>query len=112
MVNFQAGLLSGRAPLLERFTLGNSRTLRGWNRFDVDPLGGERMAHGSLEYRYRHLRIVYDTGTVWRKGGAAVLRHSAAIGLASSKTGGFSALIAFPIHGGAITPIFVTGINF
>lgn len=110
-VGFEAGLLNGRAPLMERFTLGNSRTLRGWNRFDVDPLGGDRMAHASLEYRYRPLRFIYDTGSAWRRGASSVLRHSFAFGLAR-KTLGFTALIAFPLRSGPIEPIFMTGINF
>ena len=42
--------MNGRAPLFERFTLGDSRTLRGWSKFDVAPVGGSRVAHGSLEY--------------------------------------------------------------
>ena len=45
-ISFQAGLISGHAPLFERYVLGNSSTLRGWNKYDVDPLGGSRMAHG------------------------------------------------------------------
>ncbi len=36
------GEITGRAPLYERFMLGNSTMLRGWNRFDMDPLGGSR----------------------------------------------------------------------
>jgi hypothetical protein len=110
-VNVQAGLLNGRAPLFERFTLGNSRTLRGWNRFDVDPLGGDRMVHGSLEYRYRPLRLVYDAGAAWRRRADPKLRHSVAIGIARS-TLGFTALVAFPIRSGSIVPVFMTGINF
>ena len=34
-----AGTISGRAPLFERFALGDTRTLRGWNKFDVDQWG-------------------------------------------------------------------------
>ena len=38
-----AGFITGRAPLFERFVLGNGTTLRGWNKFQLDPLGGSRM---------------------------------------------------------------------
>src|SRR5207249_4237962 len=36
-IGFLAGRIGGQAPLFERFSLGNSATLRGWNRFDLDP---------------------------------------------------------------------------
>ena len=62
--------ISGRAPLFERFVLGTSSTLRGWNKFDIDPLGGDRMVHNTLEYRYRMLEVFYDTGAVWNRGQA------------------------------------------
>ncbi|MEZ5404092.1 MAG: BamA/TamA family outer membrane protein [Bryobacteraceae bacterium] len=114
----QAGRLDGRAPLFERFVLGNSQTLRGWNRFDLAPLGASRMAHASLDYRYRWLRAIYDAGAVWQgpaagqSRSAAVLRHSAAIGVTTGGTMQLSALIAFPIRDGAIEPVFITGLYF
>ena len=55
----------GRAPLFERFVLGNASTLRGWNKFDLDPLGGDRAVHGSIDYRYRFVTVFYDTGVLW-----------------------------------------------
>ena len=45
LVSFVAGLLAGRAPLFERYVLGNSSTLRGWNRHDIDPAGWQ--PHGA-----------------------------------------------------------------
>ena len=62
-----AGIISGRAPLFERYVLGTSSTLRGWNKFDIDPLGGDRMAHNTLEYRYRMFEVFYDAGAVWTR---------------------------------------------
>ena len=47
-----AGGITGHAPLFERFTLGDSRTLRGWDKYDIAPAGGDRMFHSSVEYRY------------------------------------------------------------
>lgn len=108
----QAGTLTGRAPLSERFVLGNSRTLRGWNKYDVDPLGGDRMAHGSLDYRYRAFRVIYDTGSAWRRDGPVRVRHSIAAGFSHKGPSGFSALIAFPLREGRIEPIFLLGMNF
>jgi hypothetical protein len=112
IASFQAGALNGRAPLFERFALGNSRTLRGWNKYDLDPLGGDRMVHGSLEYRFRWLRLIYDTGSLWRRRGPINVRHSLAFGFTHNGAAGFSALVAFPLREGRVEPIFMTGINF
>ncbi len=109
IANFTAGALYGRAPLFERFVLGNSRTLRGWNKFDVDPLGGDRMAHGSLEYRYRGLRVLYDAGSNWRRGQDAKARHSLGAGFVHSK---FSVLLAFPLKAEPVRPVLMLGIGF
>jgi len=51
-VSFMAGTMSGNAPLFERFSLGNTATLRGWNKYDLAALGGNRVGYGSLEYRF------------------------------------------------------------
>ena len=47
------GAITGQAPLFERFVLGNSSTLQGWDRYVIDPLGGDRMAHNSVSYGYQ-----------------------------------------------------------
>jgi outer membrane protein assembly factor BamA len=112
MATFQAGLLNGRAPLFERFMLGNSRTLRGWNKFDVAPFGGDRMAHGSVEFRHGMLRAVYDTGAVWQGAGDPRVRHSAAVGITKGSVMAVTFLVAFPLREGRVEPIFITGINF
>jgi hypothetical protein len=112
IVSLDAGHLGGRAPLYERFVLGNSQTLRGWNRFDIAPFGASRMAHGSVEYRYRKLRAIYDTGSVWQPASGMRVRHSAAIGVTTGGTMQISALVAFPIRDGAIAPMFITGLYF
>lgn len=106
---FSAGLISGRAPLFERFTLGNTATLRGWSKFDVAPLGGNRMAHNSLEYRYRVLKVFYDTGAVWNRAKSAGVKHSAGIGLWHH---GFLIALAFPIKDGRAEPVFMAGLSF
>ena len=59
------GGITGDAPLFERFTLGDSSTLRGWNKFDIAPAGGDRVFHGSLEYRYHGIGVFLDSGSVW-----------------------------------------------
>ena len=52
LVSGMAGGITGEAPLFERFSLGDSRTLRGWDKYDIAPAGGDRMFHASVEYRY------------------------------------------------------------
>ena len=53
---FTGGFISGDAPFFERFVVGTSSLLRGWNRYEIDPLGGTRLVHNSVTYRYRFPR--------------------------------------------------------
>jgi hypothetical protein len=107
--DLSGGMIAGRAPLFERFTLGNATTLRGWNKFELDPMGGNRVVHNSVEYRYGAFQAFYDTGAVWDRTETAVLRHSAGIGL---RQGVFSLAIAVPIREGHIEPILILGMNY
>jgi len=104
-----AGYIAGRAPLFERFVLGTSSLLRGWNRFDIDPLGGNRLIHNSVDYRYRFANLFYDTGTLWSSGKVPSLKHSVGIGLHQSI---FSLAIAFPVRERNVVPIFMVGMNY
>jgi len=104
-----AGAITGRAPLFERFILGNSTLLRGWNRFDLDPLGGNRMVHNTVEYRYRLFDVFYDSGAIWDQGQSPVLRHSVGVGL---RQNGLYAALAFLIKEGHIEPVFMVGMNY
>ena len=113
LVAFQAGLLNGRAPLDERFIGGNSHILRGWNRWEISPRGTDRLAHASIDYRWHHLRLAYDAGSVWLRGSPdASLRQSVGIGFAANLWSGFSFLMAFPLREGRVEPIFIAGMNF
>jgi hypothetical protein len=103
------GAITGRAPLFERFILGNSTLLRGWNRFALDPLGGDRMVANTAEYRYRLFDIFYDSGAIWDQGQTAVLRHSVGVGV---RQNGMYAALAFPIKEGHIEPVFMVGMNY
>ena len=104
-----AGLLTGQAPLYERFAMGNSTSLRGWNKDDIDPLGGNRMVHNSVEYRYGLFQVFYDTGAIWDNGQTAVARNSAGAGL---RQGTFSLAMAFPLREGRCVPVFMVGMNY
>lgn len=115
-VELVAGVIYGRAPLFERFVLGNSTTLRGWNKYDIDPLGGNRMVHGSVTYGYRILRVFYDTGAVWDRGTPPEARRSAGVGIASGlgvfQKGAVLLAVAFPMRQGRADPVFIAGMNF
>ena len=87
--SFGGGRLTGNAPLFERFSLGDTQTLRGWNKYDFAPLGGNRAAHGSLEYRYNELQLFYDAGSVWDTGDRIKVRPSIGIGVGSKMKGRF-----------------------
>jgi hypothetical protein len=103
------GVISGRAPLYDRFVLGNSNYLRGWNKYDLDPAGGNRMVHNSVEYRYGPFRVFYDAGAIWDSGQEAVPRHSLGVGLRESV---FTLAVAFPIRSGRAEPIFMMGLIY
>ena len=104
--HFLSGYITGTAPLFERFSLGSSVTLRGWNKFDVAPLGGSRAAHGSLEYRYRNLQLFYDVGSVWDPKVSSPAKHGLGFGWASTH---FFASLAFPVRHNDVAPVFMIG---
>jgi outer membrane protein assembly factor BamA len=103
------GVITGRAPLFERFVLGNSSMLLGWNKYELDPLGGNRMVYNSVEYRYRLLDVFYDSGAIWDQGETAVFRHSIGVGV---RHNGLSVALAFPLKEGHIEPVFTVGMNY
>jgi hypothetical protein len=106
---FLAGEISGDAPLYERFVLGDSETLRGWNRFALDPLGGSHVVHGSIDYQYSVLQVFYDTGAVWDVPSQRIQRHSVGVGF---KKECFQLAVAFPVSAGRVDPIFYAGMSF
>jgi len=108
-IGFLAGVLDGQAPLYERFVLGDSTTLRGWNKFDLDPLGGSHVVHASIDYRYRILQVFYDTGAVWDRPEEREQKQSVGAGF---KKDGFQLAVAFPVRAGRVDPIFYAGMNF
>jgi hypothetical protein len=105
-----AGYITGRAPLFERFVVGTSSLLRGWNRYEIDPLGGTRLVHNSVEYRYRFAQVFYDCGSLWNSGKSATVRHSVGIGIRQSI---FSVAVAFPMRtDGRVDPTLLVGMNY
>jgi len=108
-VAFVGGTISGQAPLFERFVLGNAETLRGWSKFDLDPVGGSHVAHGSVDYSYRSFLVFYDTGAVWDRPDEREQKQSLGAGC---RKGGFQLAVAFPVRSGTVNPVFYAGMNF
>lgn len=108
-VGFLAGEISGNAPLFERFVAGNAAVLRGWNKFELDPLGGSHIVNGSIDYAFHWLQVFYDTGAIWDTAQEREQKQSVGTGF---KADGFQLAVAFPIRSGRIEPIFYAGLNF
>jgi hypothetical protein len=104
-----AGGIAGTAPLFERFSLGDSRTLRGWNKFDIAPAGGDRVVHASLEYRYHGFALFVDTGSVWDTGVDKRVRVAAGFGI---HTDPFFLTLGFPLNTDDVRAVFTTGVRF
>ena len=108
-VAFMTGLIQGQAPLFDRFVLGNAEVLRGWNKFELDPLGGSHMVYGSVEYTYRYYQVFYDNGAVWDRAQDCEPKQSVGAGF---KKDGFQLAVAFPLRTVHPNPIFFAGMNF
>jgi hypothetical protein len=104
-----AGGITGQAPLFERFTLGDSATLRGWNKFDLAPIGGNRVFHQSLEYRLHGAALFLDAGSVWNDGGTRQLRASTGFGFHTDHS---FITIAFPLNAPGAGATFMMGVRF
>ena len=107
VVTGQAGRINGDAPLFERFTLGDSATLRGWNKYDIAPAGGSRVVHSSIEYRYRGLAFFLDSGSVWDTESA--FKTSTGFGYHRDN---FFATLGFPLNTDDLRTAFMIGVRF
>jgi len=109
MENVEGGAIGGRAPLADRFVAGNSYYLRGWNKYDIDPIGGNRLVHNTVEYRYGPFQAFYDAGAVWDSGQPVTPRHSLGVGFKESI---FSLALAFPVRSGHLEPVIMLGMIY
>ena len=109
IAGFSLGYISGQAPLFERFSLGDTSTLRGWNKYDIDPAGGERMIYQTVEYRYSHIAVFFDAGSVWDEDTASTIRYSTGFGVHSDN--GF-VTVGFPLNAGGAGATFMMGVRF
>jgi outer membrane protein assembly factor BamA len=115
-IKLALGLIYGHAPLFERFVLGDSYTLRGWNKYELDPLGGNRLAYSSVTYGYHIMRVFFDAGSVWDQGKPSEWKQSAGVGISSGfgrlQRGAFLLAVAFPLRQDHVEPVFIAGMNF
>ena len=103
-----AGGITGDAPLFERFTLGDSRTLRGWNKHDIAPVGGNRLIYASVEYRYTGLALFLDTGSVWDADAERRFRVSTGFGF---HAGPAFLVVGFPLNTDNVTAMVALGLR-
>jgi len=115
-IKLALGVIYGNAPLFERFVLGDSNMLRGWNKYELDPLGGNRLAYGSVTYGYHIMRVFYDAGAAWDQRNPAPFKQSIGVGIASGlgrfQRGAFLLALAFPLRQDHVQPVFIAGMNF
>jgi outer membrane protein assembly factor BamA len=103
------GRITGTAPLFERFTLGDSSTLRGWNKYEIAPAGADRMMYQSLEYRFKNLAWFVDTGSVWAPGEDRTFRVSTGIGVHAEHA---HITVGVPVNGDRAAGKLIVGIWF
>ncbi len=104
-----AGGIDGEAPLFERFSLGDSRTLRGWDKYDITPTGGDRVFHTTLEYRYEVLGFFLDTGSAWDANTEKRVRVASGLNF---EAGPYFATLGFPLNADSVRAVFTTGVRF
>jgi outer membrane translocation and assembly module TamA len=109
IANVFVGRITGQAPLFERFSLGDTSTLRGWNKFDLAPAGGDHVFHQSLEYRFHNVGLFLDTGSVWDTGRDKQIRASTGFGILGDN---FFLTLAFPLNAGGANATFMMGVRF
>jgi hypothetical protein len=103
-----AGRITDRAPLFERFTLGDSTTLRGWDKYDIAPAGAARMFYSSIEYRYTGLALFLDIGSVWDAGSERKVRVSSGLGF---HAGPAFLVVGFPLNTDNLTAVVTMGLR-
>ena len=103
-----AGKITGTAPIFERFTLGDSTTLRGWDKYEIAPAGADRMFHSSIEYRYTGVALFLDIGSVWDAGTERKVRVSTGFGL---HAGPAYLVVGFPLNTDNLTAVVMAGLR-
>jgi len=107
-VSGMAGGITGQAPLFERFTLGDSTKLRGWDKYEIAPAGGDRVMYAAVEYRYTGVALFFDVGSVWDANTERRVRTSAGFGF---HAGPAFFTVGFPLNTDNLTAIFTLGLR-
>ena len=107
-VSGMAGSITGDAPLFERFSLGDSVTLRGWDKYDIAPAGGNRMFYASIEYHFSGLALFLDSGSVWDQNKDSQFRVAAGLGF---HPGPVFFDVGFPLNTDNMSAVFTMGIR-
>jgi outer membrane protein assembly factor BamA len=108
LLSGMAGGITGDAPLFERFSLGDSVTLRGWDKYDIAPAGGDRMFHTSVEYRFAGLALFLDAGSVWDENSDIRVRTATGLGF---HPGPAFFTVGFPLNTDNMSAVFTMGIR-
>jgi hypothetical protein len=109
IADFRVGRITGAPPLFERFTLGDTATLRGWNKYDLAPAGARRMWHQSVEFRYRSFAYFLDAGSVWDDGVDHEVRLGSGVGFHGDRS---FLTVAFPLNADDVSATFMVGVRF
>jgi hypothetical protein len=109
LADVRFGRATGDVPLFERFVVGDTNTLRGWNKFDLSPAGGTRLSYQSVEYRYWFVGAFLDAGSVWDAGGHADTKYSTGFGLQDDHA---FITVAFPLEETNHQVTFMAGLRF
>lgn len=109
VADFRAGRITGSAPLFERFALGDTQTLRGWNKYDIAPAGTDRMWHQSVEFRYEAFAYFVDAGSIWNAGEDRKIRLSTGVGFHHDNA---FVTLAFPLNADKVNATFLFGVRF
>lgn len=104
----RAGRITGDAPLFARFTLGDSQTLRGWDKYAIAPTGADRMVYSSVEYHYKHFLYFLDGGSLWQPGEDRQLRLSTGVGV---NVGGSFISVGVPLNADSVSGKVILGIR-
>ena len=103
-----AGSITGHPPLFERFALGDTLTLRGWDKYEITPTGADRMAYSSIEYRYTGLSLFLDVGSAWDAKTEAHVRVSSGFGF---HAGPAFLIVGFPLNTDNLTAVLAVGLR-
>jgi outer membrane translocation and assembly module TamA len=109
IADFRAGRITGSAPLFERFALGDTETLRGWNKYDLAPAGSDRMWHQSVEFRYESFAYFVDAGSLWNGGDDRRIRVSTGVGFHHDNA---FVTLAFPLNADKVNATMLFGVRF